>query len=297
MTMRVPHWTPASVDRTAASLALAVSWQSPQRAHPQGPRTRRRPAGLIYLDDGGKLVYVPDEKGNVIPDFSNAGYGGGGAPIPHVPVKAVVEPRPGDDAERIQAAIDRVSRMKPDANGHRGAVLLRKGEYQIAGTLRISAGGVVLRGEGRERDGTVIMATGTGRRTLIEVNAVLWRLEEPRSVRVSRAKAWQRGAGHPPGHHRRLRARGSANVPRRIDTGPGRRRPHHRPPSQHQRLDQRHRHGPHPAAPGTGDPAVASRPVRPALRPGHHPYPRHRGHHRCALGERHRTGVRRRLDL
>ena len=118
-----------------------------------------------------------------------------GRRFPHVPVKAVVEPGPGDDAERIQAAIDRVSRMKPDANGHRGAVLLRKGQYQIAGTLRISAGGVVLRGEGRERDRTVIMATGTGRRTLIKVNAVLWRLEEHRSVRVSRGKAWREVPG------------------------------------------------------------------------------------------------------
>ncbi|MCY4442880.1 MAG: hypothetical protein OXE53_22055, partial [Deltaproteobacteria bacterium] len=112
---------------------------------------------LIYLDGGGKLVYVPDEKGNVIPDFSNAGYGGGGIAIPQVPVKVVVEPGPGDDGERIQAAIDRVSRMEPDANGHRGAVLLRKGEYQVAGTLRIAAGGVVLRGEGQERGGTVLM--------------------------------------------------------------------------------------------------------------------------------------------
>ena len=74
-------------------------------------------------------------------------------------------------------------------------MLLRKGEYQITGTLRISVGGVVLRGEGRERDGTVIMATGTGRRTLIEVNAVLWRLEEHRSVRVSRGKAWREVPG------------------------------------------------------------------------------------------------------
>ncbi len=150
---------------------------------------------LIYLDGGGKLVYVPDEKGNVIPDFSNAGYGGGGIAIPQVPVKVVVEPGPGDDGERIQAAIDRVSRMEPDANGHRGAVLLRKGEYQVAGTLRIAAGGVVLRGEGQERDGTVLMATGTGRRTLIEVNPAFMRLREHRSVRVKRGKAWREVPG------------------------------------------------------------------------------------------------------
>ena len=121
MTMRVPHWTPASVDKTAASLALAVLLAVTAACAPARSADTETARRLIYLDDGGKLVYVPDEKGNVIPDFSNAGYDGGGAPIPHVPVKAVVEPGPGDDAERIQAAIDRVSRMKPNANTDTGA--------------------------------------------------------------------------------------------------------------------------------------------------------------------------------
>ena len=172
-----------------ALLAIAAAYVPGKSEAMEGTRP------LIYLDEGGKLVYVPDENGNIIPDFSNAGYGGGGAPIPDVPVKAVVEPGPGDDGERIQAAIDRVSRMEPDENGHRGTVLLRKGTYQIAGTLRISAGGVVLRGEGQDRDGTVLAATGTRRRTLIEVNAVLRRLEENRSVRVRRGKAWREVPG------------------------------------------------------------------------------------------------------
>ena len=47
----------------------------------------------IHLDDNGKLVYVPDEKGNIVPDYSHAGYGGG-MDIPLVPVRAVVEPGP-----------------------------------------------------------------------------------------------------------------------------------------------------------------------------------------------------------
>lgn len=133
--------------------------------------------GLVHLDDAGKLACVPDERGNTIPDFSNAGYRGGGISIPRIPVKVVVEPIPGDDTRRIPAAIDQVSRIEPDANGHRGTALLKKGVYEIAGTLRISAGGVVLRGEGRDRDGTVLAATGIGRRILIEVNTVFRRLE------------------------------------------------------------------------------------------------------------------------
>ena len=187
------------MDLTLGKIAAAVGMASllavASACAPVGSAGTTASRPLVYLDEGGKLVYVPDAKGNVIPDFSNAGYGGGGVAIPELPVKEVVEPGPGDDGERIQAAIDRVARMEPDANGHRGAVLLRRGEYQIAGTLRISAGGVVLRGEGRERDGTVLRATGTSRRTLIEVNAVFRRLQEHRSVRAGWGPAWRQVPG------------------------------------------------------------------------------------------------------
>ena len=187
--MNLMSGTSTAVLGLVAFLALASGCAPATSAEAEASRP------LIYLDESGKLVYAPDANGNVIPDFSNAGYGGGGVAIPDLPVKAVVEPGPGDDGERIQAAIDRVSQMEPDAGGHRGAVLLRKGEYQIAGTLRISAVGVVLRGEGREREGTVLMATGTSRRTLIEVNAVFRRLQENRSVRVGRGPAWRQVPG------------------------------------------------------------------------------------------------------
>ena len=39
----------------------------------------------------------------------------------------------------------------------------------IAGTIAINHGGVVLRGEGDQKDGTVLKATGTGHRTLIRI--------------------------------------------------------------------------------------------------------------------------------
>ncbi|MFC1552514.1 hypothetical protein ACFL6P_08130 [Candidatus Latescibacterota bacterium] len=35
-------------------------------------------SSLVYPGEDGKLVYVPDERGNVIPDYSYAGYMGGG---------------------------------------------------------------------------------------------------------------------------------------------------------------------------------------------------------------------------
>jgi hypothetical protein len=49
---------------------------------------------LVYPGVDGKLVYVADSLGNKIPDFSNAGYKGGGVTIPYVPVKTTVWPVP-----------------------------------------------------------------------------------------------------------------------------------------------------------------------------------------------------------
>ncbi|MCX6161935.1 MAG: hypothetical protein NTV87_11485, partial [Ignavibacteriae bacterium] len=47
---------------------------------------------LVYPGTDGRLVYVADSLGNKIPDFSNAGYKGGGVPIPYVAIKATVWP-------------------------------------------------------------------------------------------------------------------------------------------------------------------------------------------------------------
>jgi hypothetical protein len=133
------------------------------------PNTDAGTSRILYPGSDGRLVYVADEKGNRIPDFSHAGYGGGGVELPQVSVVETVSPGDGDDGGRIQAAIDRVSQRSLDGNGLRGAVLLKRGRYQIAGTLSIRTGGVVLRGEGQGDDGTILEATGTDKRTLIEI--------------------------------------------------------------------------------------------------------------------------------
>src|SRR3954466_14219665 len=78
----------------------------------------------VYPGPDGKLVYVPDEQGNVILDSSHAGYGGGGVPIPTVPVKEIIWPVAGDNTEHVQAAIDRVSALPLDKFGFRGALVL-----------------------------------------------------------------------------------------------------------------------------------------------------------------------------
>ncbi len=112
----------------------------------------------------GRLVYGSDHFGNRIPDFSTAGYGGGGVPIPNVPVRATLDPVPaGDDTPRIQAAIAALAKQPIDSSGLRGALLLRAGVYRIAGTIQVNASGIVLRGEGTDEHGTILVAQGTPR--------------------------------------------------------------------------------------------------------------------------------------
>ncbi len=124
---------------------------------------------IVYPGKDGKLVYVPDENGNTIPDFSNCGYMGGGVKLPDVPVRVTIEPGNGDAGPQIQAAIDKVSALPPDTSGFRGAVVVKKGIYKIGAPLRIRTSGVVLRGEGQGENGTVLVATQKKQHSLIEI--------------------------------------------------------------------------------------------------------------------------------
>jgi hypothetical protein len=129
-----------------------------------------RPASQwVFPGAGGNLQYLTDAEGDRIPDFSTCGYRGGLVRIPTATVQVTVNPGPGDDGARIQSAIDQVSALPIGADGLRGAVLLTRGQYEVAQTLRIQADGVVLRGEGQYANGTVIIATGTTQRNALEV--------------------------------------------------------------------------------------------------------------------------------
>ncbi len=145
------------------SFALFICGQfiSPVSAAPKPPPE-------IELKNN-KLSYTPDAQGNRIPDYSHAGYMGGGIPIPDAPVRVTVTATGGDATARIQAAIDYVSSLPRDAQGIRGALLLGKGRFSIGSALNIRTSGVVLRGQGQGIDETVLAATGTDRRTLIQI--------------------------------------------------------------------------------------------------------------------------------
>ncbi|MEM6855641.1 MAG: hypothetical protein AAF593_14635, partial [Planctomycetota bacterium] len=129
----------------------------------------RPESSWVTVGGDGKLQYATDAEGDRIPDFSTAGYRGGLERIPTATVQATVNPGVGDDSARIQAAIDQVSALPIGADGLRGAVLLTRGQYQVADTLRIQTDGVVLRGEGQYGNGTVLTATGTTQRNALEI--------------------------------------------------------------------------------------------------------------------------------
>ncbi len=105
---------------------------------------------LVSLDTTGKLVYKPDAKGNIIPDFSGVGYKNGEVAIPTVAVVKTVYPVAGDNLANIQNAINEVAKMPIGADGFRGAILFKAGIYSVSNTVQITASGIVLRGQGTD---------------------------------------------------------------------------------------------------------------------------------------------------
>jgi hypothetical protein len=144
---------------------------------------------LVYYGEGGKLTYTPDEAGNIIPDFSQVGYRYGNESLPDVEMRVEVSPVDGDDGASIQAAIEALYNNTPNEKGFRGAVVLKKGTYEIEGQLSISQSGIVLRGQGQDADGTVLIATGTNKRTLLEVGSA-GGLSTDQSTKVSITEAY-----------------------------------------------------------------------------------------------------------
>ena len=102
---------------------------------------------ILLIGIAGPLAAAPnvppDEFGNVIPDFSLAGYRNGGVALPVAPVVETLQPAAdGDDSKRIQSALDRVAKLPASPeNGVRGAVLLERGIYRCGSTLNVRPGG------------------------------------------------------------------------------------------------------------------------------------------------------------
>ncbi len=140
----------------------------------------------VSLGKNGQLIYLQDAKGNRVPDFSYCGYRASEVKIPDVPVKVVVPVSNSDATENIQKAIDYVSSLLPDELGFKGTILLEKGTYKLKGRLLIRSSGVVLRGSGINDEGTILLATGKDRETLIRVvGGEVSSISEPQKVAQS----------------------------------------------------------------------------------------------------------------
>ena len=139
-----------------ASLLLLASLDAPSADNPRSEPLDRQ---WVALGANGKLAYKTTPKGDHIMDFSHAGYMGGGVALPTLPVKKEVAPSGGDDTAAIQAAIGEVSAL-PLVNGFRGAVLLKPGTFHCSKEITVMQDGVVVRGSGSGKDGTLIEMTG-----------------------------------------------------------------------------------------------------------------------------------------
>lgn len=134
------------------------------------PKGRSAYSSLATKNDDGTLQYSTDANGNRLPDYSYAGYKLGEAPIPgNINIAATVNPVAGDNLNNIQSAINYVQGLSVGPDGFRGVVLLKAGTYPVSGTINITAGGVVLRGEGAGAGGTVILHTGTDQETTVSI--------------------------------------------------------------------------------------------------------------------------------
>ena len=126
---------------------------------------------FIKQNKDGSLKYTPDEKGNIIPDFSRVGYSGGDKNIPDVPIVKTIEPAADGTSEVIiQSAIDELSKKSLNKDGFRGTILLKKGTYKIPEEIKIENSGIVLRGEGDNSNGTRLVAQSKKQVSLIHVS-------------------------------------------------------------------------------------------------------------------------------
>ncbi|KAG0308581.1 hypothetical protein BGZ98_007560 [Dissophora globulifera] len=138
-------------------------------------------------DPDSSLGYVAyNRQGDRIMDFSMVGWNEGNTDLPDptkdVPVMERLSPRAGadsnmdkgDDTERIQNALDRVSKttktmVRRNDVVPKGALVLERGVYRISKPLKIYSSGILFRGDPKGGSRIVFQWEPTGPRYAIEV--------------------------------------------------------------------------------------------------------------------------------
>ncbi|SJZ46755.1 hypothetical protein [Sediminibacterium ginsengisoli] len=159
----------------AVALACSVSAAAILQLSSDSSSVKNQPVAGSYAgskfvtaNSDGSLTYTPDEKGNIIPDFSRVGFYWGDKEIPDIAVVKTISPTGTEaDQQLLQDAIDEVSKRPLDNNGYRGAILLKKGVYKLSNSIKIEASGVILRGEGDTEKGTKLLLTATQQMPLL----------------------------------------------------------------------------------------------------------------------------------
>jgi len=116
-------------------------------------------------------------------DYSTCGYHASERPIPDVQALWTIDRQEGDCSAVLQQAIDALSQRRPDALGHRGAIVLGEGTYNIDRPLRITASGIVVRGMGRGR--TTLLKRGTDRGAAIYIEGSATRQSATDTLRTT----------------------------------------------------------------------------------------------------------------
>ncbi|KAI8600298.1 hypothetical protein EDD21DRAFT_377606 [Dissophora ornata] len=142
---------------------------------------------IVPEDPDSTLGYVSyNRQGDRIMDFSMAGWNEGNTDlpdaVPDIPCLETLSPRDGadspsdqgDDTERIQAALDRVSRKTKKLVQNKdvipkGALALERGVYRISRPLKIRASGILFRGDPGGGSRIVCQWESRGPRYAIEV--------------------------------------------------------------------------------------------------------------------------------
>lgn len=139
----------------AGAAALGSGTAALADGPPVDPPGKRPPgwwhSDLVAANPVGKLRYT-ERDGRRLPDFGHAGYRGGAAALPQLPVRHRISPVAGDNSASLRAAIEHMGTLPLDEHGHRGALLLEAGVYELAETVVQPYSGVVLRGVGDGED-------------------------------------------------------------------------------------------------------------------------------------------------
>ena len=126
---------------------------------------RRALALSLFVAFSLATALADDEIDSVSIDFSHCGYRASSERLTNIEARLFVNHIQGDATALVQAAIDHLATLPQDDQGFRGALLLDDGDFEIAGQLKITASGMVLRGSGE----TTLRATGPDRRAVIRV--------------------------------------------------------------------------------------------------------------------------------